>query len=147
TLIGTWKRAQATSVEPRVDKITESDKSIKGQGQVGAIIKITFEDKTSLETTVGQDQKWEVKITKDLKKNDKISITQTEKAKKESAKKEVIVSEKKKENKKPDKNLMPNPEIKPDKKPQPNPGVKPDKKPLPSPDKKGKTKDKNNGNK
>lgn len=134
-LVGTWKRAQATSVEPRVDKIIESDKSIKGQGQVGAKIKIIFEDKTSLETTVGQDQKWEVKITKDLKKNNKISITQTEKGKKESAKKEVIVSEKAKENKKPDK------------KPQPNPGVKPDKKPLPTPDKKDKTKNKNNGNK
>lgn len=148
-LVGTWKRAQATSAEPVVEKITESDKSIKGKGQVGAIIKITFEDNTSLETTVGQDRKWEVKITKDLKKNNKISITQTEKGKKESAKKEVIVSEKAKENKnkKPETNPMPNPEIKPDKKPQPNPESKPDKKPLPNPDKKGKTKDKNNGNK
>lgn len=146
-LVGTWKRAQATSAEPRVDKITDSDKSVKGQGQVGAKIKIIFKDNTSLETTVGQDRKWEVKITKDLKKNDKISITQTEKGKKESAKKEVIVSEKTKENKKPDTNPVPKPEKNPDKKPQPNPGVKPDKKPLPTPDKKGKTKDKNNGNK
>lgn len=139
TLIGTWKRGQATSAGPRVDKITESDISIKGQGQVGAKIKIIFKDNTSLETTVGQDRKWEVKITKDLKKNDKISITQTEKGKKESAKKEVIVSEKAKENKKPDTNPVP--------KPEKNPEKKPDKKPLPSPDKKGKTKDKNNGNK
>ena len=49
-LVGTWKRAQATSAVPRVEKITESDKIIKGQGQAGAKIKITFGDNTSLET-------------------------------------------------------------------------------------------------
>lgn len=108
-LIGTWKRAQATSAEPQVEKITESDKSIKGQGEAGAKIKVTFGDKASSEATVGPDKKWEVKITKNLKKNEKISITQMEKGKKESAKKEVIVSEKAKENKKPDTRPMPNP--------------------------------------
>lgn len=132
--VGTWKRAQATSAEPQVEKITESDKSIKGQGEAGAKIKVTFGDKASSEATVGPDKKWEVKITKNLKKNEKISITQMEKGKKESAKKEVIVSEKAKENKKPDTNPVPKPENKPDNKPQENP----DKKPLPSPEKKDK---------
>ena len=150
-LVGTWKRAQATSAEPVVEKITESDKSVKGQGQVGAKIKIIFKDNTSLETTVGQDRKWEVKITKDLKKNNKISVTQTEKGKKESAKKEIIVSEKAKEDKKPETTPTPNPEKNPDKKPQPNPEVKPDKKPQANPDKKPlpkpNTKEKNKQNK
>ena len=122
-LIGTWKRSQAKSAEAEVEKISELDKTIKGQGQVGAKIKITFEDKTSLETTVGPNKKWEVKINKNLMKNEKISITQMEKGKKESAKKEVIVSEKAKENKKPDTRPMPNPEVKPDKKPLPKPGT------------------------
>ncbi|MDU5805843.1 MAG: stalk domain-containing protein [Peptoniphilus harei] len=122
-LIGTWKRSQAKSAEPEVEKISELDKTIKGQGQVGAKIIITFEDNTSLETTVRPNMKWEVKINKNLKKNEKISITQIEKGKKESAKKEVIVSEKAKENKKPDPRPMPNPEVKPDKKPLPNPGT------------------------
>lgn len=108
-LVGTWKRTQAKSTEPQVEKITESDKSIKGQGLVGAKIKITFGDNTSLETTVGPDKKWEVKITKILKKNDKVSITQTEVGKKESKLKDIIVSEKEKENKKPDVKPMPNP--------------------------------------
>lgn len=131
-LVGTWKRAQARSAEPRVEKITESDKIIKGQGQVGAKIKITFGDKTSLETTVGEDSNWEVKITKDLKKNDKVSVTQIELGKKESQVKEFSVSEKKKENKKPDTN--------------PTPGTNPDNKPLPNPDKKENSKDKNKEN-
>ena len=133
-LVGTWKRAQATSAVPRVEKITESDKIIKGQGQAGAKIKITFGDNTSLETTVGEDSNWEEKINKDLKKNDKISITQTEKGKKESQVKELSVSEKAKENKKPDTN------------PTPKPGTNPDNKPLPNPDKKENSKDKNKEN-
>lgn len=133
-LVGTWKRAQATSAEPVVEKITESDKSIKGQGQSGAKIKITFGDNTSLETTVGQDSNWEVKINKDLKKNDKVSVTQIELGKRESQVKELSVSEKAKENKKPDTN------------PTPKPGTNPDNKPLPNPDKKENSKNKNKEN-
>ncbi|WP_455258261.1 stalk domain-containing protein, partial [Peptoniphilus asaccharolyticus] len=137
-LVGTWKRTQATSAQPTVEKITESDKVIKGQGKAGATIKVTIKDNTSLETVVGQDKNWEVKITKDLKKDEKVSVTQTEMGKKESAKKEVIVTEKAKENNKPGTNPMPKPENNPDNKKQPNPRVTPDKKPLPSPEKKDK---------
>lgn len=133
-LVGTWKRAQARSAEPKVEKITESDKIIKGQGQAGAKIKITFGDNTSLETTVGEDSNWKVKINKDLKKNDKVSVTQIELGKKESQVKELSVSEKAKENKKPDTN------------PTPKPGTNPDNKPLPNPDKKENSKDKNKEN-
>lgn len=133
-LVGTWKRAQARSAEPKVEKITESDKIIKGQGQVGAKIKITFGDNTSLETTVGEDSNWKVKINKDLKKNDKVSVTQIELGKKESQVKELSVSEKAKENKKPDTN------------PTPKPGTNPDNKPLPNPDKKENSKNKNKEN-
>ena len=120
---GTWKRTQATSADPVVDKITESDKVIKGQGVAGAKIKVTLGDKT-LEATVGQDKNWKVEITKDLKKDEKVSVTQTEMGKKESSKKEVIVAEKAKENKKPDINPVPKPENKPDNKPLPSPEKK-----------------------
>ncbi len=133
-LVGTWKRAQAISAEPVVEKITESDKVIKGKGKVGAKIKITFGDNTSLETIVGEDSNWEVKINKDLKKNDKVSATQIELGKKESQVKELSVSEKAKENKKPDTN------------PTPKPGTNPDNKPLPNPDKKENSKNKNKEN-
>lgn len=145
-LNGTWKRTQATSADPKVEKITESDKVIKGQGKAGATIKVTLKDNISLETEVGQDKKWEVETAKDLKKDEKVSVTQTEMGKKESEKIDVIVSEKAKENNKPDTNPMPKPENNPDNKPQqnpdnkkqPKPGVTPDKKPLPSPEKKDK---------
>lgn len=106
---GSWTRSQATSAEPQVEKITESDKSIKGQGEVGAKIKVTFGDNTSLETTVRPDKNWEVKINKDLKKNDKVSITQTEAGKKKSKVKDLSVSEKAKDNKNPEPKPMPNP--------------------------------------
>ena len=133
-LVGTWKRAQATSAEPTVEKITESDKLIKGQGQAGAKIKVTLKDNTSLGTIVGQDKNWKVEIKKDLKKDDKVSVTQIEMGKKESKVVDTIVSKKAKESKKPDIN------------PMPNPGVKPDNKPLPKPDKKDKAKDQNKEN-
>ncbi len=106
---GSWTRSQATSAEPQVEKIIESDKSIKGQGEVGAKIKVTFGDNTSLETTVRPDKNWEVKINKDLKKNDKVSITQTEAGKKKSKVKDLSVSEKAKDNKNPEPKPMPNP--------------------------------------
>lgn len=134
-LVGTWKRSQATSEEAKVEKITEFDKVIKAQGKVGAKIKITFGDKTSLETTVGEDSNWEVKINKALKKDDKVLVTQTELGKKESKAKEIIVSEKAKDNNKPGKN------------PMPNPGKDSEKKPLPKPDTKEKSKEKNKQNK
>lgn len=108
-LVGTWKRAQATSAEPTVEKITESDKLIKGQGQAGAKIKVTLKDNTSLGTIVGQDKNWKVEIKKDLKKDDKVSVTQIEMGKKESKVVDTIVSKKAKENKKPDTRPMPNP--------------------------------------
>ena len=130
---GTWKRTQATSADPVVDKITESDKVIKGQGVAGAKIKVTLGNKT-LEAIVGQDKNWKVEITKDLKKDEKVSVTQIEMGKKESKVVDTIVSKKAKESKKPDIN------------PMPNPGVKPDNKPLPKPDKKDKAKDQNKEN-
>ncbi|WP_148466031.1 copper amine oxidase N-terminal domain-containing protein [Peptoniphilus harei] len=136
-ITGSWTRAQATSAKPIVEKITESDKVIKGQGEVEAKIKVTLGD-TTLESTVGQDKNWKVEITKDLKKDDKVSVIQTEMGKKDSAKEEVNVSGKAKENKKPDTNPMPKPENNPDNKKQTNPRVTPDKKPLPSPEKKNK---------
>ena len=122
-ITGSWTRAQATSAKPIVEKITESDKVIKGQGEVGAKIKVTFGD-TTLEATVGRDKNWKVEITKDLKKDDKVSVIQTEMGKKDSAKEEVNVGGKAKENKKPDTNPMPKPENKPDKKPLPSPEKK-----------------------
>ena len=123
---GTWKRKQATSSKPTADKVTEGDKAIKGQGIVGSIIKIKLDNKT-VEAKVPDTGKWEAKLDRGLKKDEKFIITQVEKGKKESEQVELTVA--KKENNKP----RPKPEPNPQSKPQPNPNPKPEQKPSPKP--------------
>ena len=115
---GTWKRKQATSAKPTVDKVTEGDKVIKGQGVAGSTIKIKLRDKI-VEVNVSNNGKWEAKLDKEVKKGDNIYFTQVEKGKKESIQIDLSVAEK--EN------------IKPTPKPNPNPNPKPTPNPLPTP--------------
>lgn len=115
---GTWKRKQAASAKPTVDKVTEGDKVIKGQGVAGSTIKIKLRDKI-VEVNVSNNGKWEAKLDKEVKKGDNIYFTQVEKGKKESIQIDLSVAEK--EN------------IKPTPKPNPNPNPKPTPNPLPTP--------------
>ena len=117
-ITGTWKRKQAASAKPTVDKVTEGDKVIKGQGVAGSTIKIKLRDKT-VEVNVSNNGKWEAKLDKEVKKGDNIYFTQVEKGKKESIQIDLSVAEK--EN------------IKPTPKPNPNPNPKPTPNPLPTP--------------
>lgn len=117
-ITGTWKRKQAASLKPTVDKVTEGDKVIKGQGVVGSTIKIKLRDKI-VEVNVSNNGKWEAKLDKEVKKGDNIYFTQVEKGKKESIQIDLSVAEK--EN------------IKPTPKPNPNPNPKPTPNPLPTP--------------
>ena len=114
---GTWKRKQATSLKPTVDKVTEGDKVIKGQGVAGSTIKIKLRDKI-VEVNVSNNGKWEAKLDKEVKKGDNIYFTQIEKGKKESDKVESNVVEKNKPS--PNPNPNPNPDQKPNQKPSPN---------------------------
>lgn len=123
---GTWKRKQATSAKPTAEKATEGDKAIKGQGIAGSIIKIKLDNKT-VEAKVPDTGKWEAKLDRRLKKDEKFIITQVEKGKKESEQVELTVA--KKENNKP----RPKPEPNPQPNPQPNPNPKPEQKPSPKP--------------
>ena len=125
---GTWKRKQATSAKPTAEKATEGDKAIKGQGIAGSIIKIKLDNKT-VEAKVPDTGKWEAKLDMELKKDEKVIITQIEKGKKESDKVESSVVEKTK----PNPNPNPNPNPKPDQKPNPKPDQKPNQKPSPKP--------------
>lgn len=115
---GTWKRKQAASAKPTVDKVTEGDKVTKGQGVAGSTIKIKLRDKI-VEVNVSNNGKWEAKLDKEVKKGDNIYFTQVEKGKKESIQIDLSVAEK--EN------------IKPTPKPNPNPNPKPTPNPLPTP--------------
>lgn len=117
-ITGTWKRKQAASLKPTVDKVTEGDKVIKGQGVAGSTIKIKLRDKI-VEVNVSNNGKWEAKLDKEVKKGDNIYFTQVEKGKKESIQIDLTVAEK--EN------------IKPTPKPNPNPNPKPTPNPLPTP--------------
>ena len=117
-ITGTWKRKQAASLKPTVDKVTEGDKVIKGQGVAGSTIKIKLRDKI-VEVNVSNNGKWEAKLDKEVKKGDNIYFTQVEKGKKESIQIDLTVAEK--EN------------IKPTPKPNPNPNPKPTPNPLPKP--------------
>ncbi len=121
-ITGTWKRKQAASLKPTVDKVTEGDKVIKGQGVAGSTIKIKLRDKI-VEVNVSNNGKWEAKLDKEVKKGDNIYFTQVEKGKKESEQVELSVA--KKENNKP----TPKPEPKPN--PQPNPNPNPGQTPSP----------------
>ena len=116
---GTWKRKQATSIKASVNKISEGDKVIKGQGITGSTINIYLREKKILEAKVSDRGNWEVKLDKEVKKGDNIYFTQVEKGKKESEQVELTVAEK--EN------------IKPIPKPNPNPNPKPTPNPLPTP--------------
>ena len=122
---GTWKRKQATSSKPTAEKATEGDKTIKGQGIAGSIIKIKLDNKT-VEAKVPDTGKWEAKLDRGLKKDEKFIITQVEKGKKESEQVELTVA--KKENNKP----RPKPEPKPQPNPNPTPNPKPEQKPSPN---------------
>lgn len=117
-ITGTWKRKQVASLKPTVDKVTEGDKVIKGQGVAGSTIKIKLRDKI-VEVNVSNNGKWEAKLDKEVKKGDNIYFTQVEKGKKESIQIDLTVAEK--EN------------IKPTSKPNPNPNPKPTPNPLPTP--------------
>lgn len=117
-ITGTWKRKQVASLKPTVDKVTEGDKVIKGQGVAGSTIKIKLRDKI-VEVNVSNNGKWEAKLDKEVKKGDNIYFTQVEKGKKESIQIDLTVAEK--EN------------IKPTPKPNPNPNPKPTPNPLPTP--------------
>lgn len=119
-ITGTWKRKQAASLKPTVDKVTEGDKVIKGQGVAGSTIKIKLRDKI-VEVNVSNNGKWEAKLDKEVKKGDNIYFTQVEKGKKESIQIDLTVA--KKENNKP----TPKPN------PNPNPNPKPTPNPLPTP--------------
>ena len=123
---GTWKRKQATSIKASVNKISEGDKVIKGQGVAGSTIKIKLRDKI-VEVNVSNNGKWEAKLDKEVKKGDNIYFTQVEKGKKKSEQVELTVA--KKENNKP----RPKPEPNPQPNPQPNPNPKPEQKPSPKP--------------
>lgn len=116
---GTWKRKQATSIKASVNKISEGDKVIKGQGITGSTINIYLREKKILEAKVSDRGNWEVKLDRKVKKGDKLYFTQIEKGKKESEQVELTVAEK--EN------------IKPIPKPNPNPNPKPTPNPLPTP--------------
>ena len=69
---------------PTINDPTEGDKTISGKGESGAEIVVTDKDGKEIgKTTVGTDGKWSVDVPKDkpLKKDDKITATQTEKGK------------------------------------------------------------------
>ena len=125
-ITGTWKRKQATSAKPTAEKATEGDKTIKGQGISGSTIKIKLDNKT-VDAKVSESGKWEAKLDRELKKDEKVIITQVEKGKKESEQVELTVA--KKENNKPRPKPGPNPQPNP----QPNPNPKPEQKPSPKP--------------
>lgn len=115
---GTWKRKQATSIKASVNKISEGDKVIKGQGITGSTINIYLREKKILEAKVSDRGNWEVKLDRKVKKGDKLYFTQIEKGKKESDKVESNVVEKNKPS--PNPNPNPNPDQKPNQKPSPN---------------------------
>lgn len=115
---GTWKRKQATSIKASVNKISEGDKVIKGQGITGSTINIYLREKKILEAKVSDRGNWEVKLDRKVKKGDKLYFTQIEKGKKESDKVESNVVEKNKSS--PNPNPNPNPDQKPNQKPNPN---------------------------
>ncbi|MBS4881982.1 MAG: copper amine oxidase N-terminal domain-containing protein [Peptoniphilus harei] len=115
---GTWKRKQATSIKASVNKISEGDKVIKGQGITGSTINIYLREKKILEAKVSDRGNWEVKLDRKVKKGDKLYFTQIEKGKKESDKVESNVVEKNKSS--PNPNPNPNPDQKPNQKPSPN---------------------------
>ena len=117
---GTWKRKQATSIKASVNKISEGDKVIKGQGITGSTINIYLREKKILEAKVSDRGNWEVKLDRKVKKGDKLYFTQIEKGKKESDKVESNVVEKNKPSPKPNPNPNPNPDQKPNQKPSPN---------------------------
>ncbi|MEQ3347600.1 stalk domain-containing protein [Peptoniphilus senegalensis] len=99
TITGTWKRKKVTSAKPTAEKATEGDKVIKGQGIAGSTIKIKLGDNKTVESKVLDNKKWEATLDRELKKDEKVIITQVEKGKKESEQEELTVAEK--ENNKP----------------------------------------------
>ena len=122
-MTGTWKRKQVTSAKPTAEKATEGDKVIKGQGIAGSTIKIKVDNKT-VESKVLDNGKWEAKLDRELKKDEKVIITQVEKGKKESGQEELTVA--KKENNKPTPKPEPNPNPQPNPNPNPVPTPRPD---------------------
>ena len=112
-ITGTWKRKQAASLKPTVDKVTEGDKVIKGQGVAGSTIKIKLRDKI-VEVNVSNNGKWEGKLDKEVKKGDNIYFTQVEKGKKESEQVELTVAEKENIKPTPKPTLNPLPTPRPD---------------------------------
>ena len=99
TITGTWKRKKVTSAKATAEKATEGDKVIKGQGIAGSTIKIKLGDNKTVESKVLDNKKWEATLDRELKKDEKVIITQVEKGKKESEQVELTVAEK--ENNKP----------------------------------------------
>ncbi|WP_409374276.1 Ig-like domain-containing protein [Streptococcus suis] len=79
--------AQATSQQPGINPVDSDDVKIFGSGVPGATVKVTFPGGGKpVETTVGQNGKWNVVIPEgvDLEAGNTVSVTQTEPGKKES---------------------------------------------------------------
>ena len=72
---------------PEVNQPTEGDKKITGKGETGSDIVVTDKDGKKIgETKVKDDGTWEVEVPEDreLKPNEELTVTQTEKDKKPS---------------------------------------------------------------
>lgn len=96
TFVGTWTREQAASKTPHINTPNEGDKTIGGKGVPGAEIEVEIPGvKDPIKTKVDKDGNWEVKVpgNKELKKDEKIVVTQTEDGKK-PAKDDAIVGKK-----------------------------------------------------
>ena len=81
------------SEQPSVNDVNEGDKTIGGKGTPGATIEVTLPNGTKVSTKVGEDGTWSVDVPEDitLKKDDKITVVQTEEGKDPSDPVEVTV--------------------------------------------------------
>ncbi|MFR9302652.1 MAG: hypothetical protein ACLVKW_06285, partial [Fenollaria massiliensis] len=95
------KPDQVASDAPNVDEIKELSTEITGTGVKGAKIQVFKGDKPIGEAIVGQDNKW--KITNidanELKKDDKVTVIQTEKGKKATSTDANVVADTSKQDK------------------------------------------------
>ncbi|WP_168162168.1 thrombospondin type 3 repeat-containing protein, partial [Corynebacterium sp. HMSC05E07] len=69
----------AETIKPSINTVTEGDKKISGTGKPGSTLTVTVTDAKGKETektvTVGKDGTWSVKPGVDLKKGDKVTVS------------------------------------------------------------------------
>ena len=109
-------KGKEESSKPKVDQPTEGDDKITGKGEPGAKIVVKDKDDNVIgETEVNDKGEWEVPVPGDkpLKKDDKITVEQTEKGKKPNTAETTVLGKGEEPKPEPQPEPMPTPEYNP----------------------------------